>query len=159
MLQFIQVNAAKMNRHLVAISRGQVLNLEIKACLEKFVDTLEWGASLSCWKAFVILNLLVVSLWGSVLHTGNRQSNKQANIVCSYVIPAHGRRGLVPGHKKYRIHYLTNPCGIYLFSIHHQKHTVGNHAYRKTCNAFPTMACRISPACCYTHEWSRQFIC
>jgi len=37
MLQFIQVNAAKMNRHLVAISRGQVLNLEIKAS----VDTLE----------------------------------------------------------------------------------------------------------------------
>jgi len=41
MLQFIQVNAAKMNRHLVAISRGQVLNPEIKASLEKFVDTLE----------------------------------------------------------------------------------------------------------------------
>ena len=43
MLQFIQVNAAEMNRHLVVISssRGQVLNLEIKTSLEKFVGILE----------------------------------------------------------------------------------------------------------------------
>ena len=30
MLQLIQVNAAKMNRHLLAISSSQALNLEIK---------------------------------------------------------------------------------------------------------------------------------